>query len=99
MLQSSYVPGRDVNLLMHNVANGSDNKCCKIFKVCLTILGHYALKGQDGSYQGNSFLSSNCKYSPLDQLVLYIHAYTEGFSINSMKNVRNSRLNYDINTA
>ena len=26
-----------VNPLMHNV-----QKCCKIFKVCLTILGHYA---------------------------------------------------------
>ena len=35
---------------MHNVAKWSDtflksySKCCKIFKVCLTILGHYALK-------------------------------------------------------
>ena len=29
---------------MHNVPKWSD-KCCKIFKVCLTILGNYALKG------------------------------------------------------
>ena len=31
----------------------------------------------------------------MDQLGLYIHAYTEGFSINTIKNVRN----YDINTS
>ena len=24
---------------------GQKSICCKIFKVCLTILGHYALKG------------------------------------------------------
>ena len=40
-----------VNPLMHNVPKWSDtvkrfcSKCCKIFKVCLAILGHYALKG------------------------------------------------------
>ena len=40
-----------VDHLMHNVPKWSDrlskscSKCCKIFKVCLTILGHYALKG------------------------------------------------------
>ena len=39
------------NPLMHNVPKWSDtlqkscSKCCKLFKVCLTILGHYALKG------------------------------------------------------
>ena len=41
------------NSLMHNVSKWSDTlyksaksaKCCKIFKVCLTILRHYALKG------------------------------------------------------
>ena len=39
------------NPLMHNVPKWSDTlykSCsifCKIFKVCLTILGHYALKG------------------------------------------------------
>ena len=39
------------NPLMHNVPKWSDRLlkscsiCCKIFKVCLTILGHYALKG------------------------------------------------------
>ena len=30
-----------LNPLMHNVP-----KCCKIFKVCLTILGHYVFKGE-----------------------------------------------------
>ena len=36
---------------MHDLPNWSDtlkkscSKCCNIFKVCLTILGHYALKG------------------------------------------------------
>ena len=40
-----------INPLMHNVPKWSDTlekscgKCCKIFKVCLTILGHYALNG------------------------------------------------------
>ena len=29
-----------VNPLMNNV-----QKCCKTFKVCMTILGYYALKG------------------------------------------------------
>ena len=39
------------NLLMHNVPKWSDtllkcySKCCIIFKVCLTNLEHYALKG------------------------------------------------------
>ena len=39
------------NPLMHNVPKWSDtlqkscSKCCKIFRVYLTILGHYALKG------------------------------------------------------
>ena len=36
------------NPFMHNVPNWSDtlcSKCRKIFKVCLTILGHCALKG------------------------------------------------------
>ena len=39
------------NSLMHNVPKWSDillksySKCCKIFKVCLAILRHYALKG------------------------------------------------------
>ena len=39
------------NCLMHNVQKWSDtlskscSKCCKNFKVCLTILGHYPLKG------------------------------------------------------
>ena len=41
-----------VNPSMHNVPKWLDKlqksciKCGKIFKVCLTILGHYALKGQ-----------------------------------------------------
>ena len=41
---------KGVNPLMHNVPKWSDtlhkscSKCCKIFKVCLTILVHYALK-------------------------------------------------------
>ena len=40
-----------LNPLVHNVSNWSNtlekshSKCCKIFKVCLTILGHCALKG------------------------------------------------------
>ena len=40
------------NPLMHNVPKWLDtlqkscSKCCKIFKVYLTILGHYALKGK-----------------------------------------------------
>ena len=39
------------NPLMHNVPKRSDallkscSICCKILKVCLNILGHYALKG------------------------------------------------------
>ena len=33
-----------VNPLMHNVPKWS-SICCKMFEVCLTILGHYALKG------------------------------------------------------
>ena len=33
------------NPLTHNVSKWSDSKCCKIFKVCLIILGHYTLKG------------------------------------------------------
>ena len=43
--------GKIVNPLMHNVPKWSDtlqkswSKCFKIFKVCLTILEHYALKG------------------------------------------------------
>ena len=42
-----------LNPLMHNVPKWSDtllkswNNCYKIFKVCLTILGHYALKGEE----------------------------------------------------
>ena len=42
--------------LMHNVPKWSDTLsrscsiCCKIFKVCLTILGYYALKGQKGKW-------------------------------------------------
>ena len=35
----------EFNPVMHNVQNWSDSKCWKIFKVRLTILGHYALKG------------------------------------------------------
>ena len=41
----------DVNPLMHNVPKWSDillkscSKYCKILKVCLNILGHYALNG------------------------------------------------------
>ena len=40
-----------INRLMHNVPKSSDtlskscSKFCKILKVCLTILGHYELKG------------------------------------------------------
>ena len=40
-----------INHVKHNVSKWSDtlqkscSKCCKIFKVCLTILGHYAIKG------------------------------------------------------
>ena len=40
-----------INPLMNNVLKWLDtlqkscSKCCKIFKVCLTILRHYALKG------------------------------------------------------
>ena len=40
-----------VNTLMYNVLKWSDKlekscpKCCKIFKVCMTMLGYYALKG------------------------------------------------------
>ena len=40
-----------INSLMYNIPKWSDtlwkscSKCCKIFKVCLTILEHYALKG------------------------------------------------------
>ena len=30
---------------MRNVLKWSDILCCKIFKVSLTIFGHYALKG------------------------------------------------------
>ena len=43
--------GKIVNPLMHNVPKWPDtlqkscSKCFKIFKVCLTILEHYALKG------------------------------------------------------
>ena len=43
--------GTKINPLIHNVPKWSDTHlkscsiCCKIFKVCLTILGHYALKG------------------------------------------------------
>ena len=42
---------KHINPLMHNVPKWSDTlkktcgKCCKIFKVCLTILGRYALNG------------------------------------------------------
>ena len=48
------LPGNSHNhlpLLMHNVLKWSNtfekscSKCCKIFEVCLTNLGHYALKG------------------------------------------------------
>ena len=41
----------DFDPLMHNVTKWSDtvlkscSKCCKIFKLCLTILGHYELNG------------------------------------------------------
>ena len=41
---------------MHNVPKWSDrlkkscSKCCKIFKVCLTFLEHYALKGKKPSW-------------------------------------------------
>ena len=31
--------------------------CCKIFKVCLTILGHYALKGEKSEKAGLYSLS------------------------------------------
>ena len=40
---------------MHNIPKWSDTLlksyciCCKIFKVCQTILGHYALKGWVGT--------------------------------------------------
>ena len=41
---------RGVFKTLSNVSNGTTltkkvSKCCKIFKACLTILGHYALKG------------------------------------------------------
>ena len=41
-----------LNPLMHNVPKWSHtlkscSKCCKILKLCLTILGHYALNGLD----------------------------------------------------
>ena len=48
---------KTVNPLIHNIPKWSDTlwsdtpkwpgKCCKINKVCLTILRHYALKGQN----------------------------------------------------
>ena len=47
----SYCQNYFFNPLMLNVREWSEtlykscSKCCKIFKVCLTILGHYALKG------------------------------------------------------
>ena len=31
--------------LFKNIHKPQDSICCKIFKMCLTILGHYALKG------------------------------------------------------
>ena len=49
--QKDYSKLFDFNPLMRNAPKWSDtflksySKCCRIFKVCLTILGHYALKG------------------------------------------------------
>ena len=47
----TYVFDIDFNPLMHNIPKWSDTLqkscsiCRKIFKVCLTNLGHYTLKG------------------------------------------------------
>ena len=38
-----------------NIHKPQDSICCKIFKVCLTILGHYALEGQFLSTSSTQF--------------------------------------------
>ena len=56
----------NLNILMHNVPKWSDTLlksctiCCKIFKVCLTILGFYALKAKDQQFPVTLWLM----YSP-----------------------------------
>ena len=61
-----------INPLIHNVPKWC-SKCSKIFKVCLTILGNYALKGLS-TKRIHKFLSGNSRsviYILLNQLIYH----------------------------